>query len=183
MTASIESMTSSDASRSFSNSSGVLRERSRSSTNSASLISASGNALRNAAAESAGRKASSAPIRGDFAAQLPHVVGGFLHHVDRAAALGADLGNPEWLYLGLVSLHAVAEITGLLRSAFHINEDRQITADPHCVHAVEKERAMAAEEVLDVVLGGGDEHIDPGLIHELVQSRGVQKVLRPCFSW
>ena len=50
ITASIESITRSEAVRSFSSSSGVLRARSRSSANRASLSSLSGNALRSAVA-------------------------------------------------------------------------------------------------------------------------------------
>ena len=53
-----------------------------------------------------------------------HILGGLLHHVDRAGALGVDLGYPERLDLGLIALHAMAEITGLLRRALH---DRRTT--------------------------------------------------------
>ena len=63
ITASIESITASEATLSLASSSALFTERSRSSTNSASEIFASGNASRSAACESTGRKASSAPIR------------------------------------------------------------------------------------------------------------------------
>ena len=56
-------MTRSEAILTISSSAGDLRARSRSSTNSASTISASGSALRSAAPESIGRNAISTPTR------------------------------------------------------------------------------------------------------------------------
>ena len=63
ITACMESITRSEAMRSISSSAGDFTARRRSSTNSASTISASGSALRSAAAESIGRNAISTPMR------------------------------------------------------------------------------------------------------------------------
>jgi hypothetical protein len=66
ITAIIESITCSEATRSCSSSFGLLIARSRSSTNSASTIAQSEKAPLSAVPESTGRNASSAPIRRGF---------------------------------------------------------------------------------------------------------------------
>ena len=61
--------------------------------------------------------------------------------------------RPELAELLLVALHAMADIGGLVRAAFDIDENRQIAADADRVEMIEEEEAVAAEEILDVVLG------------------------------
>ena len=97
------------------------------------------------------------------------IVGGLLHDVDRAAALGVHLRDPERLELRLISLHAVAEIGGFVGSALRINKSGQITADADGIHVVEKERAMAAEQILDVVFRRRDQHVEAGFVHQPVE--------------
>ena len=103
-----------------------------------------------------------------------HVVGCLLHDIDRAAAFRIHFGDPERLDLGLIRLHAVAEIRGLVRRAFRIDESRQIAADPDRVHVIEKERAVAAEEILDIMLRCRDEYVEPGFFHEPVEQSGIE---------
>ena len=69
----------------------------------------------------------------------------------------------------------MAEEAGLLRLALGIDEDRQIAAQPHRVHGFEEERAMAAEQVLNIVLRGRDQDVDAGFVHQPVEQRGVER--------
>src|SRR5579871_4595147 len=69
----------------------------------------------------------------------------------------------------------MAEICGTRRVALGIDEERQVAADADRVEMIEEEEAIAAEEVLDVVLGGDEEHVDAGLVHELVERRCIER--------
>ena len=73
-----------------------------------------------------------------------------------------------------MTLEPVAEEGRLLRRSLGIDQQRQIAADPHGVHVVEEDRAMAAQQILDVVLRVGDQDIDAGLIHQPVELLGVE---------
>ena len=73
---------------------------------------------------------------------------------------------------------------GLLRRALGIDEDRQVAADsPIASMLLEEEGAMAAEQVLDVVLRGRDQHVDAGLVHPMVEAGGVERRLRLPGAW
>jgi hypothetical protein len=74
-----------------------------------------------------------------------------------------------------VVFQPVADEGGLLGSAFGIDHDRQIAAHPHRVHVVEEEGAMAAEQILDVVLGGRQQDVDAGILHQVVEPAGVER--------
>jgi hypothetical protein len=78
------------------------------------------------------------------------------------------------LHLHLMALEPVAEEGRLLRRALGVDQQRQIAADAHGIHVVEEDGAMATEQVLDVVLGVGDQHIDAGIVHEPVEALGVE---------
>src|ERR1700733_2864779 len=86
-----------------------------------------------------------------------------------------QFGAPERLGLVLEALHPVAEKTGLLRLALGINENRQIPAQPHRVHRFKKERAMAAYQVLDIMLRRHDQHVHAGVVHQPVEASGVER--------
>src|SRR5262245_58995762 len=73
-----------------------------------------------------------------------------------------------------MALEAMAEEGRLLRRPLGVDQQRQVATDPHGVHVVEEDRAVAAEQVLDVVLGVGDQHIDAGIVHEPVEALGVE---------
>src|SRR5262245_34079103 len=64
----------------------------------------------------------------------------------------------------------MAEICRLLARALGIDEDRQIAAQSHRIHGLEEKGAMAAEQVLHVVLRGREQDVDPGLIHQPIQA-------------
>ena len=59
--------------------------------------------------------------------------------------------------------------------AFHVEEDRQVAADADRVEMIEEEEPVAAEKILDVVLGGDDQGIDPGVLHQRVQPACVER--------
>src|ERR1700731_1824189 len=107
--------------------------------------------------------------------QAAQVIDGLFHHVDGARALGIDLGHPERFYLVLKTLHAMAEEAGLLRRAFAVDEHRQVAAQTHRVHGFEEEGAVAAEQVLHVMLRRRDQNIDARLVHEPVEERGIER--------
>ena len=69
----------------------------------------------------------------------------------------------------------MAEVGGLVGRALGIDQDRQVAAEPHRVHVVEEERAVAAEQVLHVVLGGRDQDVDAGLVHQPVEPLRVER--------
>ena len=98
-----------------------------------------------------------------------------LHGVDRARRVAELHRRPERLVLALEVLQAMAEIGRLVRRALGIDQDRQIAAKPHRIHVVEEEGAVAAEQILHVVLGGRDQHVDAGLVHQTVEPRGVER--------
>ena len=106
--------------------------------------------------------------------KLTHVAGGPFHDIDCARTLGVDLRHPERLHRDLITFHAMAEIAGLLRRALRIDEHRQVPGDPDRIHGVEEEGAMSAEQVLDIVLGGRQQHIDAGVVHQLIEPRRVE---------
>ena len=114
-------------------------------------------------------------MRFGFGIEPAHIIDGLFHDVDRAGAFDVDLRDPERLHLVLEILHAMAEEAGLLRRALGIDENRQVAAQSHGVHGFEEERAMAAEQVLDIMLRGRDQDVDPGLVHQPVEPRGIER--------
>ena len=73
-----------------------------------------------------------------------------------------------------MALEPVAVESRLLRRPLGVDQQRQIAADAHGVHIVEEDGAVAAKQVLDVVLRVGDQHIDAGIVHEPVEVLGVE---------
>ncbi len=67
------------------------------------------------------------------------------------------------------------KIGRLVGLAFGIDHDRQVTGEAHRVHVVEEEGPVSAEQVLHIVLGGREQDVDPGLIHETVETRGIER--------
>ena len=166
--------TRSEALRSMASSSGRFLARSRSSTNSASFTSLSASPLRKRRRR-VGRQErhlDADPLGLD--AGLAHIVDRLLHGIDRARAVRVALGRPERGDLLLVGLQAVAEECRFLRRTLGVDQQRQVAADAHGVHVVEEDGAMAAQQILDVVLGVGDQDIDAGLVHEPVELFGVE---------
>jgi hypothetical protein len=98
-----------------------------------------------------------------------------LHGVDRAGIVALLHRRPERMVVALEVLQAMAEIRSLVRRAFGIDQDRQVTAEPHCIHVIEEERAMAAEQVLHIVLRRRDQHVHAGLVHQPVKAGGVKR--------
>ncbi len=60
-------------------------------------------------------------------------------------------------------------------AALGIDQDRQVPADPDRVHVVEEERAVPAHQVLHVVLGGRQQDIHAGVVHEPVEPSGIER--------
>ena len=156
----------------------VLRARSRSSGRMASTISAWGIASRSTLSASAGRNARSTPIRSllppaarkcvaarRIASSLPRV----------ATSMEGEVIAP--LSRSQLSI-VMADIGGALGCAPEIDEERQIAAQARGVLAVEEEEAIAAEQILDVVLRRGDHHVDADLVEKIVQASGIEGELR-----
>jgi hypothetical protein len=57
----------------------------------------------------------------------------------------------------------------VLGLAFAIDEHRQVAADADGLHRVEEKEAIAAEEVLRVVLRRRQEHVYAGVVEQLVE--------------
>ena len=74
-----------------------------------------------------------------------------------------------------MGLEPMADEGRLVRCALGVNHDRQVTADAERIHVVEKNRALCARKVLNVVLGGGKQDVDAGLFHEPVEFCDVER--------
>ena len=110
-----------------------------------------------------------------FQARLLHDVDRLLHGIGRGVGDGLRLRRPQRLGLVLEAFQAVADIAGLLRLAFRIDEDRQIAGDAGGIHVVEEIGAVAAEQILHIVLGGGEQHVDAGLVHQPVEAGVIER--------
>ena len=86
-----------------------------------------------------------------------------------------DIRHPELAEFLLVALHLVGDIDRVARPALLVDQDRQIAADADRIHLVEEEEAIAAEKILDVVLGGNDQRVDAGVIEESVELRRIER--------
>ena len=75
----------------------------------------------------------------------------------------------------LAAFHPVADIGGVVRPALLIDDDRQIAAVADRIHGGEEDELVAAEQILRVVLGGGEQHIDAGLLHQPVDPGLVER--------
>ena len=174
ITASMESTTRSEAVRSRSSSSRVLRARSRSNGKCASTNVAPGSSRGMSSAASAGRK-------GALDADALHIRGELCEMIDRELrgieprSRRLEDGGPELAQLLLVGFHPVPDIDRLLRAAFDVDEKGQIAADADRVEMVEEEEPVAAEQILDVVLGGDHRRVHARLIEETVKARAVER--------
>ena len=84
---------------------------------------------------------------------------------------------PEFAELLLEILHAAADVGGILGLAFLVNDRRQVPRDAHGIHRVEKEEAITAEQVLNIMLRCSDEDVDPSVIEQLVECLGIERDL------
>ena len=69
----------------------------------------------------------------------------------------------------------IADIAGLLGRALGIDQDRQIPADPERIHVVEEDRALGIEQILHIVLGGRDQHVDAGGVHQGIELGRIER--------
>ena len=70
----------------------------------------------------------------------------------KARSRGLQRRSPELPKVLLVSFHSVPDIGRLVRTAFDVDQERQITADADRVEMIEEEEPVAAEKILNVVL-------------------------------
>src|SRR5258708_2615277 len=103
------------------------------------------------------------------------VVDRLLHGIDGGGRIGLRLRHPERIVFLLKALHAMAEISRLLARALGIDEDRQIAAQSHRIHGLEEKGAMAAQQVLHVVLRGREQNVDPGLVHQPIEAMRIER--------
>ncbi len=136
---------------------------------------AAGKCLAQRAARIHRQEAELGPDAARLGARLADMVDRLLHHVDRAGRRGLRLAHPEGIVLLLEAFQPVAEIGRPVGRALGIDEDRQVAAEPHRVHVVEKEGAVAAEQILHIVLGGREQQVDAGLLHQKVEPVGVER--------
>ena len=74
----------------------------------------------------------------------------------------------------LEAFQAMADIGGLFRLALRVDEDRQIAGDAGGIHDVEEIGAVAAQQVLHIVLGGGEHDVDAGRVHQPVEAGVIE---------
>ncbi len=122
-------------------------------------------------------------------ADLAEMLGGTGGGVRRAPAGGVHRRRPERMVLVLARFEAVADIGGVIGPALLVDHDGQIAAVADGVHGGEEDELVAAEHVLDIVLRGGDQHVEIGFFHQPVDTAlieggsrrpGQLPALRPC---
>src|ERR1700722_11987068 len=82
--------------------------------------------------------------------------------------------SPELAKLLLVSFHPVSDVGRLVRAALDVNQNGQIAADADRVKMVEEKEPVAAEKILDVVLGRDHHSVHAGLVEEGVKSSAIK---------
>src|SRR4051794_9913635 len=102
--------------------------------------------------------------------------------VERSPARRLDDRRRNGSQLALETLHAITDIKRVFGPAPLINDDRKIAADADRIHRVEKEEAVATQQVLDVMPRGGDEDIEVRLPHQPVELRHIERRLRCGFA-
>ena len=171
---SMASTTRSDACRRWPISSGVLRARSRSSGTTASTISQ----LEKLAAQHAfrvGRQEGGLDADPAHAvAQRPDVRHRLLHGRDAAGEAQVQGGRPQAAQLLLEGLHGAADVGGALRLALAVDQRRQVAGGADRIHGLEEEEPVAAQQILDVVLGRSDQHVDAGVVEQRVEAAGIE---------
>ena len=83
--------------------------------------------------------------------------------------------RPEAAVLALEALHGAADVGRALGLALLVDHGRQIARDAHRLHGIEEVEAIAAEQILDVVLRGRDDDVEAGLIHQSVEALAVER--------
>ncbi len=107
-------------------------------------------------------------------ADLAQVIDRLLHGVDRAPGVGLGFRRPHRIELALEFLQAMADIGRLLGRASRIDQHRQIACDAGRIHVIEKISAVAAEQILHVVLGRRQHDVDPRLVHQTVEPMMIE---------
>ena len=74
-----------------------------------------------------------------------------------------------------VLLVPARDIGGVLGPAFAIDHDWQVAARPDCVHDGEEVVQVSSEKVADVVLRGGDQHVDASLVEVAIELRRIER--------
>ena len=110
----------------------------------------------------------------DAVAELPDMGQRLLHGSRAAGVAQVECGRPEPAQFLLVGLHGAADVGRVLGLALAVDQRRQIAAGADRIHGVEEEEAVAAQQILDVVLGGGDQHVDAGVVHQPVEPAGIE---------
>ncbi|MGY3409958.1 hypothetical protein ACVWZV_006071 [Bradyrhizobium sp. GM5.1] len=96
------------------------------------------------------------------------------NRIDRAVGLGPHLRHPWRRHGALMGFQTVADINRLVGCALGIDQHRQIAADAERIHVVEEDRALGTQQVLHIVLGGRDQDVEAGSLHQAVELGGVE---------
>ena len=126
------------------------------------------------------QKAGSMPMRAPALPIFLRCSTASIRRIERAPAGWRERRRPERMVLVLAAFHAVGDIGGMLRPALLIDDNRQIAAVADRIHGGEEDELVAAEQILGVVLGGGEQHVDPGLLHQPVEPGLVERDVADC---
>jgi hypothetical protein len=69
----------------------------------------------------------------------------------------------------------------MCRLTLAVDEYRQVAANADCIHVVEKEEAIAAQQILNIVLRGDEQDVDPGIVHQPIKQAMVEWYRMPEF--
>src|SRR6516225_3062679 len=110
----------------------------------------------------------------DRLSQSLDMLDGLLDCAEAVACGRLDDAGPKLAELLLVFFERVSDIGRVVGAALLIDQDRQIAADPEGIHVIEEEEAIAAKQILHIVLGGRQEDVDALVFEQGVESRRVE---------
>src|SRR5688572_22304454 len=98
-----------------------------------------------------------------------------LHGVRRAIRSGLHYGRPKPAELLLEDFQAVCKVSTTCQAALQIYKDGEIAAHSEGVHVVEEDEAVAAEQVLNVVLRRHDEEVQLRVFQKAIEARRIER--------
>jgi hypothetical protein len=125
-------------------------------------------------AQSQGRKAASTPtLRIGPDSPLIYSMACWIAPVLLPAVV-LDDPRPELAELLLVAFEPISDIGGVVGAALLIGDDRQIATHRDRILVSEEEEAIAAKQILHIVLGGRNENVDALIFEQGVESCRVK---------
>jgi hypothetical protein len=108
-------------------------------------------------------------------ADLPKVFGRASSRIERTPGLGMERWRPKRMIVVFAAFHAVCDVGSVLGPPLLIDDNRQIAAMPDRIHGGEENEPIAAKQILCVVFGSDQQHVDAGLLHQQVEPAHLER--------